>query len=404
MRKLMAALLAVVACSHAPPRETRAMETEAERQRLFELPAAILHKEARELMARGDWEGARARLDAYLTKAPDEVSALFEAGWAAERLGGARAAADLYARALKQDPGNAGAAVNLARLQPTSAESETVLRAALRKAPDEPRLLNALAAALRSQGELDDAAALARRVLERHPRDATAYRILAAVEADRGKLRLAESALNEARKLDPKDGGIANSLGLLAMRRDEVAAARGWFEEATRIDPALAPAWANLGALALRYRDYAAAEQAYGKAEQLDPPQPQLHLARGWALEGLRKPREAREEYEKVLALDPARDDALYGKASALKAEGNLDAARQAFQEYAALPRAARLQEAQTQLAAIDLRLKSTAQAAAKPVPKSATVGLDLSKLPQGSDPAPPPEPLPADDPPAVVR
>jgi len=105
-----------------------------------------------------------------------------------------------------------------------------------------------------------------------------------------------------------------------------------------------------------------------------------------------------------VLALDPAQDDALYGKASALKAEGNLDAARQAFQQYAALPRATRLKEAQTQLAAIDLRLKSTAQAAVKPVPKSATVGLDLSKLPQGSDPAPPSEPLPADDPPAVVR
>jgi len=62
----------------------------------------------------------------------------------------------------------------------------------------------------------------------------------------------------------------------------------------------------------------------------------------------------------------------------------------------------ARLQEAQTQLAAIDLRLQSTARAEAKPEP--ATVGLDLSKLPQGSDPAPPPEPLPADDPPAVVR
>jgi len=187
MRKLMAALLAAVACSHAPPRETRAMETEAERQRLFELPAAILHKEARELMARADWEGARARLDAYLTKAPDEVSALFDAGWVAERLGNARAAADLYAGALKQDPGNAGAAVNLARLQPTSAESETVLRAALRKAPDEPRLLNALAAALRSQGELTTRPRWRGGSSNGTLATATAYRILAAVEADRGK-------------------------------------------------------------------------------------------------------------------------------------------------------------------------------------------------------------------------
>jgi tetratricopeptide (TPR) repeat protein len=402
MRKLTAVLLAAIACAHGPAKQSKAIDAEAERRRLFELPPVILHKEARELMARGEFDAARARLEAYLVKAPDHAPALFDAGWVAERLGDRRSAADLYARALSRDPGNAGAAINLARLKDTPGESEIVLRAALEKAPDEPRLLNALAAALRAQHKLDDGAALVRRVLERHPGDATAYRNLAAIEADRGKLRLAESALENARKLDPKDGGIPNSLGVLAMRRDDVAAARGWFEEATRIDPAFAPAWANLGALALRYRDYAAAEQAYAKAEQLDPSHWEVRLARGWALEGLRKPREAREEYEKVLAFDPAQDDALYGKASALKAEGNLEGALAAFRQYAALPKAARLGEAQTQLAAIDLRLKGTA--AAKPVPKSATVGLDLSKLPQGSDPAPASEPLPADDPPAVVR
>ena len=374
MRKLIAALLLLSgACAHAP-RRSPALDAAAERRRLLELPPAILHKEARELMARGDWEAARLRLELYLAQAPDNAAAHFDAGWVAERLLDPKSAADLYSRALARDPAHVGAALNLARLQRNSPEeAEAVLGSALQRTPGEPRLLNALAEVLQSQHQLDQAEAAIRGVLERHPRDASAYRTLAAIEAGRGRVRLAESALNNARKLDPKDAGILNSLGLLAMRRDDLAAARGYFEEATRLDAACAAAWANLGALALRYRDYAAAEQAYLRATQVDPTRWEIHLARAWALEGLRKPREARAEYEKVLALDPHQDDALYGKALALKAEGDLEGALRAFKEYTALPKAGFLKEAQNQLAAIDLRLKSTAEAV-RPVPGTAAV------------------------------
>jgi len=79
MRKLVVALLLLVACAHAP-RPTPAVDAAAERRRLLELPPAILHKEARELMARGDWEAARVRLELYLAKAPDSAAAHFDAG------------------------------------------------------------------------------------------------------------------------------------------------------------------------------------------------------------------------------------------------------------------------------------------------------------------------------------
>jgi Flp pilus assembly protein TadD len=365
MRRLTAVLLLAVACAHAP-RRSPALEEAAERRRLFELPAAMLYKEARELMAQGNWEGARARLEPYLMKAPANAAAQFDAGWLAEQLGDPKAAADFYARALARDPAHVGAALNLARLhQDSPGQAEVLVRAALEKTPGEPRLLDALAIALLRQHKIDEAETTVRRILERHPRNATAYRNLAAIEADRGRVLLAELSLNSARKLDPKDAGILNSLGVLAMRRDDVASARGYFEEATQLDPALAPAWANLGSLALRYRDYTAAEQAYARAGQLDPARWETHLALGWALEGLRKPREARAEYEKVLALDPLQEDALYGKALALKAEGDLRGALLAFKEYIGLPNATHLKDARNQLAAIDLRLKSTAQAAA---------------------------------------
>jgi Flp pilus assembly protein TadD len=406
MRFLFPILIATCACAHAAQTRPKVAPAAAdERQRLIELPAAILHLQARELMALGRWEPARARLEAYLAKQPADAAALFDAGWVQEQLGEPGAAAQSYAKALASDGGHCAAALNLARLlQRTPAKAEDVLRSALGQRPDDPRLLNALAAAQRAQNKLEEAASTVRHVLERHPKDAEAYRNLAAIEGDRGHPRLAESALNNARKLDPRDAGIVSSLGLLALRREDVVAARSFFEEATRLDAAFTPAWVNLGSLALRYRDYAAAEQAYGRAIQLDGARWESHLARGWALEGLGKPGEARAEYERVLAVDPRQDDALYGKALALKTEGDLASALAAFKDYLSLPRPARQKEAQGHLAAIDLRLKHSPSPVASASPKDAAAGLDLSKLPQGSNQRPSAEEPAASGAPSAVR
>ena len=408
----LALAVAAVACAHAPPPKpvavARPVGPAPDAPRLIDLPPAILYKESRELMAQGKYADAEKRVQAYLQKEPKSAAALFDAGWLAEKRGDTKAAQDFYQRALASEPSHTGAALNLARLKRDKpAEVETTLRAALKakQGDPDPQLLDAVAAAQRAQGKLDDAEQSVRQVLERHPRDADAYRNLAAIEADRGHVRLAESALNNARKLDDKDAGILNSLGLLALRRDDLAAARGYFEQATQLDASFAPAWANLGALALSYRDYAAAEQAYAKATQLDATRWDTHLAHGWALEGLKKSKDARAEYEKVLAMKPAQEDALYGRAVALKAEGDLPGALQAFKEYAANSKATHVKEAQTQIASIDMRLKNPPAAqpkpaaiAAKPATPAQDAELDLSKLPQGTDTGPSTEKLPADE------
>ena len=382
--------------------------------RLIDLPAAVAYKEARESMAAGDFAAAARKLDGYLAREPKSAAGWFDAGWVAEQLGDATAAAGHYRKALALEPAHLGAALNLVRLdraQDQIGDADRVLRAALAGRPDDPQLLDAQASLQRQQGKLDDAAATIRKVLARHPRDASAYKNLAAVEADRGHLRLAESALNNARRLDGKDAGIVNSLGLLAMRRDDPVAARAFFDEATRLDPSLAAPWANLGALALQYRDYPAAEQACGRSVALDPGRWDTHLSHAWALEGLKRPREARAEYEKVLAVRPQQEDALYGRANALKLEGDLPAALEAFKAYALLPKAARLKDAQAQMASIDLRLKNPPQAAkpaapaASAAPAAAAKGraaegeVDLSRLPVGSDTGPAATQLPPDAP-----
>jgi Flp pilus assembly protein TadD len=414
MRKLALLLSLACACAHAPPVKTAPSAAAARPapQDLSDLPPATLYKESREMMAAGNWDGAKERVDAFLKREPKSAAALFDAGFIAEKRGDLKAAQGFYARALLVEPAHLGAALNLSRLdrvQEKPAEAERVLRSAIAKrdadskgeaGSGDPLLLNALSSVLRFQRKLDEADAAARQVLVRHPGDAEAWRNIAAVEADRGHVRLAESALNNARKLDDKDAGILNSLGLLALKRDDVAAARADFEQATQLDANFAAAWANLGALTLSYRDYSAAEQAYAKAVTLDGTRWETHLGYGWALEGLRKAKDARAEYEKVLALKPGQEDALYGKALALKQENDLPAALQAFKEYAASSRATHVKEAQNQMAAIDLRLKNPPAAAPKagPKPGSAAAELDLSKLPQGTDTGPSSEKLPTEE------
>ena len=327
---------------------------------------AELRARSRAALSAHDFAKAGAALEQYLRLEPRDTSALFEAGWIAERLGDPERARRDYAATLGADPAHVGAALNLARLLRIAGlpgDAAEVCASTLRKTGDEPRLLDALAASLRDQKKLDEAESIVRRILQRHPNDADAYKNLALVEADRGRPKLAEIALANARKLDPQDAGIPNTLGILAMRGGEAASARDRFAEAVQLDPRYAPAWANLGAVALAYGDPAAAREAYAKAAELDPDRYETHLGLAWALESLNKPAEARAEYERVLALRPGEEDALFGRGLALKADNQLAAAKAVFEELLSLSGSARANEARAQIASIDLRLRTAATA-----------------------------------------
>ncbi|MFL5442496.1 MAG: tetratricopeptide repeat protein, partial [Myxococcales bacterium] len=139
------------------------------------------------------------------------------------------------------------------------------------------------------------------------------------------------------------------------------------------IDPGFAPAWANLGALLLSYRNYAAAQDAFAKAVALDPARPELHLGYAWSFEGARKVALARAEFDEVLRLAPGEIDALYGRAAALRAEGQLEMALRAFREYVGKPNAPRIREAQGNISAIELRLKTAAAPKPEAAPAPAT-------------------------------
>ena len=249
--------------------------------------------------------------------------------------------------------------------------SEPVCAAALDAHPDDPRLEESFAEAQRAAGKLDAAEATVRKMFLRRPGDRGAAKAAARIAADRGRTRLAESLYARARTEDDRDPAIPNELGVLAAHRGDPAAARAFFLQSSAIDPAFAPAWANLGTLLLSYRDYAAAQDAYAKAVEHDPDRPELHLGHAWALEGAHTVALALAEFDQVLRLRPGEIDALYGRASALRAEGQLEAALRAFREYVARPNAPRTREAEGNISAIELRLKSAATPAeAAPAPE----------------------------------
>src|SRR5207253_1459152 len=105
MRKLLIFSVILASCAHQAPVKQAPVAAQpvkaAPPPRLIDVPPAILYKESRELMAQGNWDAAKARIDAYLAREPKSAAALFDAGWVSEKRGDPGVAADYYKRALE---------------------------------------------------------------------------------------------------------------------------------------------------------------------------------------------------------------------------------------------------------------------------------------------------------------
>lgn len=216
------------------------------------------------------------------------VFALFEqAGW--DRVAGRpREAAEKLERAAAADPRNPVFRGALAQAERAAGDLEAALgeyRAAIRLAPQDPRLW------------LDFAAAL-----QETPRT---------VEATQ--------AAAEAARLSPGSGEAENLRGVCAARAGDLAAARRHFERATALEPRLATAWNNLGNALRASGQRGDATAAYAEAAQLAP---------GWAdpLNGMGvieiesgRPAEAVAYFDRALQLQPDFDEARRNRAIALQ-------------------------------------------------------------------------------------
>lgn len=189
-----------------------------------------------------------------LKLSPETIDDTLMAASLAEKTGNGTAAEAAYRRALAKDPKSEAANAGLAHILITKKqypEAETLLRAALQHAPDDPALSAQLAAVLAAQ---DKAEALP--VLEKlhtaNPDNAAITRMLAEVMADAGNFAGSDELYVKLLATSPDDAELLVGHGQNLVRQLKFAQAFTVFEKATRLDPASAGGWSGLAFAASR--------------------------------------------------------------------------------------------------------------------------------------------------------
>lgn len=169
--------------------------------------------------------------------------------------------------------------------------------------PQDLRLRNRLAVALRHAGRLDAAEAEIRAILGQDAANVDAYSTLGAIQLDRGNLDLAELVLNRGLKRHADDPKLLTNLGLVALRRGDDQAAFVLFEKASQADPSYLTGRLNRAAVYLGVGDHS----------------------------------RAREELEYILKIEPGNTEALIGLGVAQRLAGDLAAARATWEQLLAV-------------------------------------------------------------------
>ncbi|MGD1060828.1 MAG: tetratricopeptide repeat protein [Methanomassiliicoccales archaeon] len=135
--------------------------------------------------------------------------------------------------------------------------------------PTSPHLLNALGAALRFAGQLEEAETVLHRAVELEPHHADAWNNLGCVHYLEGAFDESERCLREAVLIDRRPQFLLN-LAMCQLGKDEMTDAEASFQGAVQLDPS-AEALNGLGVVAEREREYARALELYEAALKRTP-------------------------------------------------------------------------------------------------------------------------------------
>ena len=184
-------------------------------------------------------------------------------------------------------------------------------RMAQKLAPNDPKVLFVLAAALRAEGEIAEAAKHLEEVTKALPQSAAAWSNLGNVQSDLGCLSEAEKSYRKAIDINPSFVAAQVNLGLVLISRGQLQEAETAFTQALENDPQSVPALLNLGGLALNAGQKEIAFEQFSKALEIDPESNAALYNQGCVLGQLGRFGEAKAALERVLARDPDDRDAL---------------------------------------------------------------------------------------------
>ena len=174
----------------------------------------------------------------------------------AEKAGQNDAAEAAYRRVLEKEPHSIPASIGLAHLLIVGkkyADAETVLRAALAGAPNDPTLNAQLAMTLAAQNKAE-ALPLLQKLYAEHPTDPVIARMLAQVLADAGNYGGSDQIYSKLLASQPNDASLLVAHGQNLVRMARLQEALAVFDKATQIDPSNADGWSGLAFAASRTR------------------------------------------------------------------------------------------------------------------------------------------------------
>jgi len=269
-----------------------------------------LRADAIRALKAGDYDSARAALQALLEKSPRDADATFRLGLVGHHQGDYEAAEASYVRATELSPNDPRPLNNLALIALHNNDRAAALQhltAARQRAPRDPDVLTNLA---RISEDPEQALALYAAALDARPQHGPARLGRAQLRVERGDLPGAHADLQSLLADDaPYRGQALDALGVLARRQGDLEGAEQLHREAAQARPPAPEARTNLALVLLDKGDAKRAAKLLEAEVERRP-----NSARSWLALGIARTQlaeesppllyEAKAAYERALELD----------------------------------------------------------------------------------------------------
>ncbi len=280
-----------------------------------------------------DYATALAYFRSAVNLKPDFAHASFNAAWTAEQMGKTEDSIEFYRKAYQAKPNNEFLFA-LADALTTNGQAEEAVelyRSYIEQNPTDYKVRYSLITALTESGKPDEALTEASEILTKNPEDITVYRLLSRAfyqnEQFDMSLLCAEKAnemlVDKAKKTgDPekKDAGILNNMGVTYLTKEDETSAISIFQEAISIEPNHVEANLNLGFLSLNSGNYGYALERFDATLVSDPANLNAKIGKAVALRGVQDFEGAQKLYKQILSSD-SQSKTIYFNASILQAK-----------------------------------------------------------------------------------
>lgn len=215
-------------------------------------------------------------------------------------------------------------------------EAGTLYQQILQDNPNQPVALHLLGVIALQGGNAAAAVELITKAVTIKPDFGEAFSNLAAAHRSMGQQEQAAASLGQAVACNPEDAEAHYNLGNVLLRLGRAEQALASFRNVVAINPAHANAHNNMGTALKALGQLAGAAQSYHKALAIDPGLAQAHNNLGNVFKELGEPDQAVECYEKALRINPGSAEIHNNIGIVLNQSGKLDLALESFRQAVA--------------------------------------------------------------------